>query len=352
MSMIESKVTTTDDRFGFEAHVSRGDIKKIENGNEVMYVYTDQCIDTSNWNIITKQATGIIFDKTTGKCIARSLPKIFHLNETKESSYEFLVLKKPLAIYNNLEGINCLIYHNGEDWTLTASDGFNNGDAVRGRELLEKYKMASVPRRWALTVQIVDDNCLALIGIVDRESRYEYQDGMMEKIAKRTELRLPETYNVSFNKLMELKSGSCIERSGWIMRLDDGLRVKIMGDKYNTSDRLSLLSFWENMLSGIVDTKMITDLPKEYQEEGFEIKRKLENKYDTYLESIMMEMEVMKESGVIDGHYDEPEFRTSMALYIKNNKPVHGAAFFPMIYGEIEGVDKYLMRKIKPYGNV
>ena len=52
----------------------------------------------------------------------------------------------------------------------------------------------------------------------------------------------------------------------------------------------------------------------------------------------------------IGNYKDTPEFKKSVGLYIKNNNPEHGSAFFPFLNGK--GIDSYVKKKIRPTGNM
>src|SRR5262249_54481183 len=70
-----------------EEYVKAGLLRtdRTDDGRLAIYTYTDQCVYTSAWDDITRNARGHIYDLQTGECIAWAFPKFFNLGENADS---------------------------------------------------------------------------------------------------------------------------------------------------------------------------------------------------------------------------------------------------------------------------
>ncbi len=65
----------------FEKEVELGNVRRAVKDDLVLYCYTEKCNYEKNWNDITKQARGVIFNRITGECIAKPFCKFWNLSE-------------------------------------------------------------------------------------------------------------------------------------------------------------------------------------------------------------------------------------------------------------------------------
>lgn len=142
---------------------------------------------------------------------------------------------------------------------------------------------------------------------------------------------------------------------GYVVRLASGERVKFKSEEYLALARImsnmSPLTFWSRMEYGKIDREFLEQLPEEFRDECDEIADTLERQYGelqqaTYYEfsSIAVELGLGK---------DLQEDRKKLGIYLKENRVIHAPAMFPyLLQNGPDQIDKYIMKQIKPVGNI
>jgi RNA ligase len=350
----------------FEEEVRNKNLRRVvrDDGKLVLYNYTDHCTYERNWNEITRVSRGIIFEKATGKIVAVPFSKFFNLQEREETALENLPNEK-YTVTEKMDGSLGIIYNYEGKWSVATRGSFTSDQALRAQEILKKYDMSKVPENYTLLVEIVypenkivvdygDREELVLLTVVNRDSQEElplhrktvcFQTGMPEV----------KTYHHSIEEMIQLQKTLPKDEEGFVVRFENGLRVKIKGEEYlrihKLISQISPLAFWEAMENGQVKVDYLEDLPEEYREEADNIAQTLELQYiKVYIESRAQYWQAVYENKLNLGK-DSHEQRKKLGLYIKNCQPKHGSTFFHLYNNDESAFQKYLMGQIRPKGN-
>lgn len=340
--------------------VKEGMLRRDETDELIIFGYTDACTFARNWNEQTRQARGIIFEKETGKLIAKPFSKFFNLNEMEETRLTNLP-NEPYVVTEKMDGSLGIIFNYAGKWQVATRGSFKSEQAIKATEMLSKYDLSSVPEHVTLLVEIIyglnkivvnygDKEELVLLGAFDRDDAIEYPRAVVANLADRTRMPLVTEYAYTIEQMIDLQKILNKDNEGFVVRYNSGLRIKIKCDEYMRIHKMianmSPLSFWEGMKSGVVDTTYLAELPEEYRPEYEPMVKSLEEQYSKVYSEVLSEYETLPR---IEG---DPNPRKTIGLHLKVSKLKHQGAMFAILDGESDRVNKYVMTYIRPIGNV
>lgn len=342
----------------FESLVEEGFLRKSENGDLVLYGYTDKCTFDKHWTKETKKARGIILDKKNGSIVAKPFEKFFNLGETEET---FLINlpNENYTVHEKLDGSLGIIFYYDNKWNICTRGSFYSDQAVKGAELLNKYEMTDVPSDITLLVEIIypenkivvnygSEEKLVLLGAFVTKSEIEFDIESLTILSEFSGMPLAKIYNYTIQEMIQLQKILPKDEEGFVVHFQSGLRVKIKGDEYmkisKLISRMLPISFWECMENGIVKPEYLQQLPEEFRLEYEPIKEKLETLYKEIKKEVVEEFNILP--------IDKKESRKNLGLYLKSNKNIkHSGAMFHLLLNKNDLVDKYILNKIRPTGN-
>ena len=346
----------------FEELVKEGMLRKSEKGDLILYNYTDACTFARNWNEYTLAARGLILEKETGKVIAKPFSKFFNLNEREDTQLGNLP-KCNYTVSEKADGSLGIIFHHDGKWQVATRGSFYSEQAVKALEILGKYELSWLPKYITLLVEIIypsnkiivnygQEEKLVLLGAYDRETGNEFEDHIVEEFSDRTKMPKAKAYRYTIPQMIELQKTLPKDEEGFVVRYDNGLRVKIKGDEYmriaKIISHLSPISLWESMVKGKVNKEYLAELPDELRADYEPTVQILEKQYEDMWVSI---------PGIIDDLpsdiFDlESPWRPKLGRYLAQNEVKHTGAIFPYLLKQLDVVDKYIMKQIRPDGNV
>lgn len=226
----------------FDEAVREGWLTRKERGDLLLYCYTPQCIQARNWTPITRAARGITLERSTDQIIARPFPKFFNLGEMPESAPESL----PAGSFNveeKLDGSLGVVFHDGSKWDIATRGAFESPQAEFARaRLLSSLDLSRAPGDHTLLFEILYPKNrivvnyggrteMVLLGAIHTETGAEVDREALSTLAGDLGASLPETY--SYDNVLDLpfpEDGTQFE--GYIIRFDDGFRVKVKSPHY------------------------------------------------------------------------------------------------------------------------
>lgn len=348
----------------YEKEVKKGNIRKVEHEGLVLYNYTDQCTFDRAWNNETLSARGIIFEKETGEVVARPFPKFFNIGEMAETRLENLP-DEPYTVTEKEDGSLGIIYKYKGKWNVATRGSFNSVQAQRAAQILEEYNMDIDPLLTLLVEIIYPENKivvnyngeekLILLGIIDSFTGKELSYEAVQRIGRITGMPVVERYNYTIDEMIDLQATLPKDKEGFVVRYESGLRVKIKGSEYlkihKMISNISPISFWEAMKDGSVRIDYLKELPEEYRKDAEELKDVLESKYDeTWAEAFDDYYTVMKQVKKLK--LTRQDLKKQVGLYVQENDLKHKSAVFSIFNRKFDLLDKYVMRQIRPNGNV
>lgn len=340
----------------FEELVDQGYLRKSTKDDLVLYTYTEQCTYEKYWNEYTRMSRGLILNRHTGQVVAKPFPKFFNLGEMPETYFPDLP-KIPYTVSEKVDGSLGIVYFHG-GFKVATKGSFNSEQAIKAEEILKKYDLSLLRPHVTLLVEIVypenrivvdykGEEKLVLLGAYDRGEEIEILS--LDHLSEVTGIPLRKSYNYSIEEMIELQKTIPKDQEGFVVRFDNGLRLKIKGEEYLKIHRiisnLSPLSFWDVMKDGEVPKTYIEQVPEEFRGQFEPIVEYLEESYCKILNEVIDEFEMLPTKETT------PEAKREVGLYIKQYTFFHEPAMFPMLLKKFNVVDSYIMKKIRPKGN-
>lgn len=347
----------------FEDLVRHGYLRKAEKGDLVLYGYTDQTTFERAWQTkYTLHARGIIFNKKTGKIVAKPFPKFFNLGEMESVSLLNLP-KEPYSVYEKADGSLGIVFFYEGRWQIATRGSFSSEQAIKGAELLKKYQMSYLDRNDTYLVEIIypdnkiivdykGEEKLVMLGGYRTDSGHEVDWSWLADTANLIGMPHAKTYNYTIEEMIELQKTLPKDDEGFVVRFESGLRVKIKGAEYmriaKMISQMSPLSFWEAMKDGTVGREYVQQLPEEFRKEYEPMIEKLEQQYAQVMAEINVDYQNLPK---VD--YATKEGKKIVALFLQGRYHgfKHPSAMFSMIDGKNSHVQKYVMKLIRPTGN-
>lgn len=252
-------------------------------GDLFIYVYTQNSVVNRIWNNITKAARGLILDKD-GNIVARPFNKFFNLFERWETEPNNL----PIGNYfveEKLDGsLGIIFFHDGK-WNISTKGSLGSDQANYAREyLLPKYDFSKMDPNETILTEIIyptnrivvdygDFEGLRLLAVRNKHTGHEQPAGRIPILADQMHMSCRETYDN--NLLSGIVGSTNIEdlpfhegTEGFICRWSNGFRVKIKNPWYLTIHKaLDMRSQKKilDMIEGKEYRSVLLSLPKELQ---------------------------------------------------------------------------------------
>ncbi|BCJ54475.1 hypothetical protein Asp14428_59500 [Actinoplanes sp. NBRC 14428] len=119
----------------------------------VIYNYTEACQYAGAWTPVTLACRGLIADESTGRVLARPLPKFF--NHT-ESHAPVLRPEARVAVTEKVDGSLGIIYPDGDGWAVATRGSFASEQALHATRVLRtRYAEFAPPAGLTVLVEII-----------------------------------------------------------------------------------------------------------------------------------------------------------------------------------------------------
>ncbi len=334
-------------------------VRIVETDSLVLFNYTDQCVYARAWTDITRSARGIIFNKNTGALVAKPFPKFFNLGEMEETQLLNLP-NEPYEVFEKVDGSLGIIYFYNNQWNMATRGSFSSPQAVKGLEILKKYKISALTPGFTYLCEIIypenkiivnygSEEKLVLLGMYHQEEEISFDH--VEEVAAALQMPIATKYDYTIEQMIELQKTIPKDQEGFVVRFKNGLRVKIKGHEYLAIHKMianmSPLSFWESMINGKVNQDYVQQLPEEFRSTFEVFITQLEGSYNKIKEEITFDLTKLPKDS--SGGYDPK----TIGMFLKETKDIkHPGAMFPVLRFKPEAVDGYIMKHIRPTGNV
>lgn len=333
-----------------EEKVLRGDNR----GDLVIYTYGNHCKD---WNVITTNSRGNIYNRRTAEIVAQPFPKFFNMNEKVETEERNLPWHDGFRIFKKQDGWLGILYRDDGQHRIATRGSFKSVGAVWATEFLKKYDLTYLPDEVTLIFELIcpathivvdygDREDLVLLAAYNRHTGEEYDWQHVEDWSDQFGFTLTESYDRNWLGYCrgQLKTVPGSELEGFVIRFNNGLRVKIKSEDYfrrsHLLSHLTPLTIWNNMQDGKVTSDVWTEVDEEYHDQLNAIAKVLVEQYD----------EVLAE---INEQFDRIVERDDRGVFAQRaQKMFHQQALFAILDKQGRRVDDYIMKRIRPHGNV
>ena len=140
----------------FDEYVKKGLLRKSEDEFLVQYNYTDKCSHENLWDEVTTFNRGNIYEKSTGKLIAKAMPKFFNFSQLSESEQNFFLRHNKFICTEKKDGCLGIIYMYNNEIRCNSRGGFDNYVTDVMKKLIKRYRnLEIVLRRTSLNVEVI-----------------------------------------------------------------------------------------------------------------------------------------------------------------------------------------------------
>lgn len=258
--------------------------------NLVMLHYLDDCQWNNIWTEFSLMSRGLIVDLETKVIVAHPFNKFFNMGQVPETSYENLKGKIPFEVSEKLDGSMIIVFRNPRTGELatTSKGSFDSQHGAYALQFLPEVlkTCGNLVDNYTFIFELISPKFqividykkkvgypegLYLIGIRDKTSEEDWSYSSVQKWAETFGVPTFKRYKFdSLDSLIETSKTLPVLEEGYVIRFNDGLRVKIKGPEYLRVHKfLSKLSdkyLIEALISG--DDKILIDLaPEEYRQD-------------------------------------------------------------------------------------
>lgn len=277
--------------YPFEALVQRGYVSKSEYRGLVLYKYTDKCTFEKAWTLFSSKCRGTVYEKATGRLIAKTFDKFFNNTELKKADIPNL----PYRVTKKLDGSCGNIFYYDGAWRASTLGSFFSVQSMRAEELLRSFEMDKIPKNISLTVEIIypenriilnygDFEDLVVLAAFDNTTGNELDWEQTKKIANDAGFCMVEEVKKDLNELQHLANTMDPVEEGWVIQYDNGFRMKVKLDSYlrlaKFKANLSPLAVWEAMKENKLK-EFLTHCPEEFETETKRIVNTLQGQVGT-----------------------------------------------------------------------
>lgn len=310
--------------------------------------YTELAQYKREWNDVTRNCRGLIYNTATLEVVARPFPKFFNHGEDHHSTFN---LDEPVTVTDKLDGSLGIVYLDGLGYPTIASRGsFASEQAVKADEILcEKYPSWRPPADVTVLFEIiypsnrivldygpVED--LVLLGGVNIETGQTLTpsdilwDGQCAEI-------LP------FNTFAEaLAAPPRKNAEGYVVHFrTSDVRIKIKQDDYVALHKIvtgwNERTIWEMLATGKDYETLLAGVPDEFHSWAMGIAEDLNNSYDGHIG-----MAHAIHHGILDAlpeGFERRDYANAAALY-----PEARPALFQLLDGR--DISEWAWKKIRP----
>ncbi len=238
-----------------------------------LYVYSEHCVYEQAWDAITIAARGLILDHGARRIVATPFPKFFNAGERDGA-----VPDLPFEVTEKLDGSLIIIFHHRDRWLTATKGAFDSTQAQWSKAFIDRLDLSPLePGVTYLAEATYPENkivvpypeaALRLLGAYSpRGTEVEFN----AVAAAGEQLGIGSVRRLAFTSIAELMAmARTLPRTeeGYVLRFNNGARLKIKGDEYKRIHALisglTPLAMWEAMRAGSDMQAIRRDLPEEY----------------------------------------------------------------------------------------
>jgi len=259
---------------GLEAARAQRAVYARGDGNGLLlWCYTPRCVYDSLWSESAIIARGLIVDPARKRVLATPFPKFFNLGEQGDDFPE-----RPFEVFEKLDGSLIILFHDGDRWRTATKGAFDSSQAAWAAEHLSRLDLSALDKGTTYLTEAIypenrivipyDETGLVLLAAYDADG-YELSHADIGDVAARLSWRAAARYAFASQTDLMLRAAELPRtEEGFVVRFDDGLRLKIKGAEYRRIhaliSRVTPLAVWEAMDAGDDLSAMRRDLPEEF----------------------------------------------------------------------------------------
>lgn len=347
--------------------VESGHLSRKEEGDLVLFNYTDFCTFERLWNEHTINSRGTIYNKHTGEVVAKALSKFFNLGELPQEEQARFLNGKKFEIFTKEDGSMGTVAFYNDKWNVTTRGSFNSDQAIKATQMLSKYDLNKLNKNFTYIVEIIYPENRIIVDYGPEEKLVllaciETKTGIEADIkALKSHVPFPICKSHKFKTIdeaIEAVSKMDATKEGFVIRFKTGERIKLKSPDYlkiaRLMSKMNPLTLWESMVNGKVSTELMMQIPEEFRTDYERFQMDLE--YNYAIENLKAKNRLIE----IENEYKLDclanetvnDYKKFVGLYIKNNPHLDNQYVFSLITNKPEALEKMIMKTIRPTGNI
>ena len=246
-----------------------------------IYNYSRTCQYERLWDEVTMDCRGLVLD-SDGNVVAKPFKKFFNLEELTPGQ----IPNEPFEVFEKMDGSLGILFNYKGEWILATKGSFISEQAVKGTQILKKYKYERLLEGYTYLFEIIysenrivcqyDFEDLILLAVIDNHDGYELKihdndihlEGIRFKnLYDNLGFKIVKKYD-GVRDYSELKSKISQNAEGFVIKFQNGFRMKIKGDEYVRLHRIltgfSNIDVWEYLKDKKDFNEFLNMVPDEF----------------------------------------------------------------------------------------
>ena len=239
-----------------------------------LYVYSDTCIYDRAWDEFSLLARGLILHPGERRIVATPFPKFFNVGENGQAFPDM-----GFEVFEKVDGSLAILHHFDGRWRAATKGNFDSFQAKWAERFVEAsdHRNNLDPSVTYLTEAVFPENRIVVryekpelvLLAAYRENGEELSFAELSELSGRINWRVAKRFDyASFSDLAASTATLPATEEGFVIRFDNGLRLKLKGDEYRRIHALitgcTPLALWEALASGCDMAAIRRDLPEEF----------------------------------------------------------------------------------------
>jgi len=271
-----------------KTQVARGAVRERAEGNLSLFEYSAQCMFDDMWNKTVMRCRGIVFDTAKGKVVGRPFDKFFNLNERSNTKTKILLHKAKRTGFSatkKLDGSMISFWFYEGKWHCNTPGSMGSPQAQYARDkLLPKYNLERLPQDLSYICELICpwdrkdkviqygpiDDLVMIAAFENKWDLVEVPKARVDMLAATAGIGRVEDLPLTVEDFLTHKIPDGEE--GYVLRFDDGFRVKIKSAWYTRWHRI-VGALTEKNVAELLSTgdykSFVKDIPESIRE-GFD----------------------------------------------------------------------------------
>jgi RNA ligase len=279
-----------------ENFLNRANVTCQRHDGLILFDYNKTVSFAFDWDEITLNARGIVFDENTGNIIARTYKKFFNVEELFcDNKLTDRANILPVEFHPNFKGkfrvlekadgsLGICFYHNNQ-WYVNTRGSFKSDQAIWAKAWLDShiktdlmntnhtYLFEIIYPDNRIVVDYGDKESLVLTGIIDTKSGEEFDVDYLQAESEKIGCEMVKVFVFEkFEDLFKARDLLTVNEEGFVITFDNGYKCKLKGAAYcavhKKMNNLTPLAFWNafDVDAFKMPESFLSELPEEFRE--------------------------------------------------------------------------------------
>lgn len=330
-----------------------------------------------DWDEISINARGIVFEEATGKLVALPFSKFWNKEELEgdDDRAKELLDTIPVRYHPNYSGKSmilekadgscAIVFWYNNKWYVKTRGSFVSDQAVWASAYLNNFiKTDEMNKSKTYIFEIIypdnrivvdygDKEALVLIGVIDLETGDELWYDELKVEAEKIGSDIVKAFVFDkFEDIYTAREQLSVNEEGFVVTFKNGYKFKLKGEAYCNVHRkmcaLTPLHFWRafDVDNFIVPTEFLAELPEEFRDSIDTLRAATEKAHNDILDI------VRKYANTVPIFNDDNIGRKQRYLYLLENVPSeYMGLVLSYINGKMGNVHDVIHRKARPKNN-